>query len=141
VRRAAVVLFRQAGGVRLALAGFALEFLDRLRRQVTGESLEVEIEHRRDVERQELRDDEPADDREAEGAGANRRRRPSRGRWAPPPARAAKVVIMIGRKRTRQASTMALSGEVSPCCLGGEAKSIIMMAFFFTMPMSMMMPT
>ncbi len=59
------------------------------------------------------------------------------------PASAANVVIMIGRKRTRQASTMACSAlKVLPCSRSfAMAKSIIMMAFFFTMPMSRMTPT
>ncbi len=50
------------------------------------------------------------------------------------------VVIMIGRKRRRQASWIA-STWVSPSLLSASrAKSIIMIAFFLTMPMSRMMP-
>ena len=49
---------------------------------------------------------------------------------------------MIGRKRTTQASKIACSGSIlpSPRCFS-SAKSIIMIAFFLTMPTSMMMPT
>ena len=54
---------------------------------------------------------------------------------------AAIVVIMIGRKRTRQPSKIASRGAMpSPRCLS-SAKSIIMMAFFFTIPTSMITPT
>ena len=57
-----------------------------------------------------------------------------------PPNNAAIVVIVIGRKRRRQARKMASSGG-TPCVRStSSAKSIIRMAFFFTMPMSRMMP-
>ena len=57
------------------------------------------------------------------------------------PTIAETVVIMIGRKRTLAACTIASAGVV--CCSRSSAiaKSIIMIAFFFTMPISMMMPT
>jgi hypothetical protein len=51
------------------------------------------------------------------------------------------VVIMIGRNRTAQASTMASSGPFPSSRCASSAKSIIMMPFFFTKPISMMMPT
>ena len=57
-----------------------------------------------------------------------------------PPPIAAKVVIMIGRKRSRQASWIASSGLLPRPRSASSAKSIIMMAFFFTMPISRMMP-
>ena len=50
------------------------------------------------------------------------------------------VVIMIGRKRSRHAWWIASSGEAPRSRSASSAKSIIMMAFFFTMPMSRMMP-
>jgi len=54
---------------------------------------------------------------------------------------AAIVVIMIGRKRTLAASRIA-SRAVFPWFRSASmAKSIMMMAFFFTIPTSMMMPT
>ena len=57
------------------------------------------------------------------------------------PSSAAMVVIMIGRNRNRQASHIASSG-VLPCTRSdSSAKSTIMMAFFFTIPMSSTMPT
>ncbi len=53
---------------------------------------------------------------------------------------AAAVVIMMGRKRSTQAWWIARCG-VSPWFLcASSAKSIIMMAFFFTMPISMITP-
>ena len=57
-----------------------------------------------------------------------------------PPSRAAIVVMRIGRKRSRHASSMA-SRAGRPCvrCMS-SAKSIIMIAFFITMPISKMMP-
>ena len=56
------------------------------------------------------------------------------------PSRAAIVVIMIGRKRSRQARRMAAKASMPSRC-AAMAKSIIMIAFFFTMPISRMMPT
>ena len=56
------------------------------------------------------------------------------------PNSAARVVIMIGRNRSRQACTMASCGD-RPCPRSASsAKSIIMIAFFFTMPISSTMP-
>ncbi len=50
------------------------------------------------------------------------------------------MVIMIGRKRSTQPWRMASRAD-SPCSRSAtRAKSIIMMAFFLTMPMSRMMP-
>ena len=57
------------------------------------------------------------------------------------PMSAAIVVIMMGRKRTRQASTMASCGLLPSSRSAATAKSIIMMAFFLTSPISMMTPT
>ena len=57
------------------------------------------------------------------------------------PSSAAMVVIMIGRNRNRHASRIATNG-VAPCWRSASmAKSTIMMAFFFTMPISSTMPT
>jgi len=50
------------------------------------------------------------------------------------------VVMVIGRKRRMQASKMAASGLFPSLRSASKAKSIIMMAFFFTMPISRMMP-
>ena len=56
------------------------------------------------------------------------------------PNSAASVVIMIGRKRSRLAWMMDSRGE-RPCVRSASsAKSIIMMAFFLTMPISSTMP-
>ena len=57
-----------------------------------------------------------------------------------PPNSTAMVVMMIGRKRSRQAWKMAASGLLCSVRSASSAKSISMMAFFFTMPMSKMMP-
>ena len=57
------------------------------------------------------------------------------------PISAAMVVIMMGRKRTLQASRMASCAGSPRSRSASSAKSIIMMAFFFTSPISMMMPT
>ena len=56
------------------------------------------------------------------------------------PNSAASVVIMIGRKRSRQAWTIASRGDMPWCRSASSAKSIIMIAFFLTMPISRMMP-
>ena len=56
------------------------------------------------------------------------------------PSRAAIVVIRIGRKRNRLASYMACRGGFPSSRSATSAKSIIMMAFFLTMPISRMMP-
>jgi len=56
------------------------------------------------------------------------------------PNNAAMVVIRIGRKRSMQASKIASDVDL-PCSRSAtRAKSIIMIAFFFTMPMSKMIP-
>ena len=57
------------------------------------------------------------------------------------PNSAAMVVIMIGRKRSRQASRIASSGATPRVRSASMAKSTIMIAFFFTMPISSTMPT
>ena len=56
------------------------------------------------------------------------------------PNSAASVVIMIGRKRSRQACTIASRGDRPSSRSASSAKSIIMIAFFFTMPISSTMP-
>ena len=53
---------------------------------------------------------------------------------------AAIVVIMMGRKRTTQASVIAV-GASFPDRRSSMAKSTIMMPFFLTRPTSMMTPT
>ena len=50
------------------------------------------------------------------------------------------VVIRMGRKRSRQAWKIASRGPLPSSRSATIAKSIIMMAFFFTMPISRMMP-
>jgi len=47
---------------------------------------------------------------------------------------AASVVMRIGRKRSRQAWKIASSGGWCPSRSASSAKSIIMIAFFFTIP-------
>ncbi|KAG1434164.1 hypothetical protein G6F56_014411 [Rhizopus delemar] len=56
------------------------------------------------------------------------------------PSSAASVVIMIGRKRSRQARRIA-SCALAPARRASIAKSTIMMPFFLTMPISRTMPT
>ena len=50
------------------------------------------------------------------------------------------VVIMIGRKRSRQALRIAACGARPSLRSAWSAKSTIMMPFFLTMPISRMMP-
>ena len=56
------------------------------------------------------------------------------------PKSAAKVVIMIGRKRSCAASKIASSGRFAPLLCVSIARSIMMMAFFLTMPISRITP-
>ena len=56
------------------------------------------------------------------------------------PNSAASVVIMIGRKRSSEACTIASRGDMPCTRSASSAKSIIMMAFFLTMPISSTMP-
>ena len=56
------------------------------------------------------------------------------------PSRAAAVVIMIGRKRIRQAWKIASRLDAPSLRSALSAKSIIRMAFFLTMPISRMTP-
>ena len=53
---------------------------------------------------------------------------------------AANVVIMIGRKRKSHAWWIASRGLLPSIRSASSAKSIIMIAFFLTMPMRKMMP-
>jgi len=46
------------------------------------------------------------------------------------------VVIKIGRKRNMQASKMVVTRALPFLAFGDQRKSIIMMAFFFTMPIN-----
>ena len=57
-----------------------------------------------------------------------------------PPSMAAMVVIRMGLKRSWQAWKMASSADLPSSRSAWRAKSIIMMAFFCTMPISRMMP-
>ena len=58
------------------------------------------------------------------------------------PIIAAMVVIMMGRKRTmRRLDDRLFGAGMSSLRCRCSAKSIIMMAFFLTMPISMIMPT
>ena len=56
------------------------------------------------------------------------------------PSRAAMVVIRMGLKRSSEAWYMASRAARPPLRCASRAKSIIMMAFFFTMPINRMMP-
>ena len=56
------------------------------------------------------------------------------------PNSAAMVVIMIGRKRITQASKMASRDDSPRWRSASTAKSIIMIAFFFTMPIRRITP-
>ena len=56
------------------------------------------------------------------------------------PSTAAAVVIMMGRSRTKAASWMASRGSFPSSRCRCSATSIIMMAFFLTMPINRMMP-
>ena len=56
------------------------------------------------------------------------------------PNSAAIVVIKIGRKRSMHASKIESRVDLCSCRSATNAKSIIMIAFFFTMPISRMMP-
>ena len=105
------------------------------------ELVEVGVEHRGHVERDDLREREAADDDDAEA----RRDAPV----APRPMAigrlpmiAATVVIMIGPEPDARRLDDRLGRRlVSVLRSVAIAKSIIMIAFFFTIPISMIMPT
>jgi len=56
------------------------------------------------------------------------------------PSMAANVVIRMGRKRNRLASKMASRGLLPSLRSAARAKSTIRMPFFFTRPISRMIP-
>jgi hypothetical protein len=56
------------------------------------------------------------------------------------PKSAASVVMRMGRNRSRAAWWIASRGDRPWCRSASRAKSIIMIPFFFTRPMSRMMP-
>ncbi len=66
--------------------------------------VEREIDDRCRIEGQDLADDQPADDGDAQRVAAIPSRRPYPIASGSAPSSAAMVVIMIGRKRSRQAS-------------------------------------
>ncbi len=57
-----------------------------------------------------------------------------------PPSSAAKLVIMIGLKRSRQAFLIDSMGDSFSSRSATSAKSIIMIAFFFTIPIRSTIP-
>ncbi len=57
-----------------------------------------------------------------------------------PPRSAANVVIMIGRNRSRHALWIDSRGDNPSSRSASRAKSIIMMAFFLTMPIKRTIP-
>ena len=67
--------------------------------EARAETVEIHVDHRRDVERQQLREQQAADHRTGPAAGATPRRRPMPSAIGSVPISAAIVVIMIGRKR------------------------------------------
>ena len=113
----------------------------RARGRQRAEPLHVEVDDRRGVERQQLRDEQAADDGDAERPAQLRRRCPCRAPAAAPPSSAAMVVIMIGPEAQQARLVDRLVAATCPRSRSASsAKSIIMIAFFFTMPMSRMMP-
>ncbi len=74
-------------------------------------------------------------------AGAARRRRRRRCASGTAPSSAARVVIMIGRKRSSAGAVDRLARRSCPSrARASRAKSIIMIAFFLTMPISRITP-
>ena len=120
------------GQVALGLALLRL-FAGKAALDAPIEVVEVGVEDRRDVQRDELRERQSAHDGDAERPARLRARaRAERDRQRA--TSAAIVVIMIGRKRTCAASTIASAGGLCSLRSASSAKSIIMIAFFFTMP-------
>jgi hypothetical protein len=103
-----------------------------------AEAVEIKIQHRRRVQRQHLAHDQPADDGDAERRRISRRRRSSSASGSAP-SMAAMVVIMIGRNR-RGRLRRSPRGGMSRVRSASNAKSIIRMAFFLTMPISRITP-
>ena len=112
----------------------------RLRRTRCGQPIEGQVDDRRGVERQHLAHDQPADDGDAERAAqlaptprAERQRQRAQqrrhgGHHDRPEAQQAGLVDRVARATCPAARSAS------------SAKSIIMMAFFLTMPISRMMP-
>ena len=108
--------------------------------QAPAQAVEGEVDHRRGEERQHLAHDQAADDGEAERMSAA----PSRCRC---PASAAGRRPAPPRWSSGSAGSAAGRPDGSPRCgalpslrSASSAKSIIMMAFFLTMPISSTMP-
>jgi hypothetical protein len=104
-----------------------------------GDPFHVEIDYRRCVQRQQLRDAETADDRDAERTPQFRSDAVPSARGRAPNS-AQSVVTVMGLNRRMQAWMMACLGDIPPRS-AVSAKSIIMMAFFLTMPIKRMTPT
>jgi hypothetical protein len=103
------------------------------------QAVEIQVDDRCGVQHQHLAEDQAAHNRDAQGP-AQLRARAGAERQRQAPNRAAMVVMMIGRNRSRQAWKMAASGLFCSVRSASSAKSIIIIAFFFTMPMSRMIP-
>ena len=105
-----------------------------------GQGFQIEVNYRRDVERNELREQQTAHHRQTQRlarvgalAVAERDRQSAES--------AAMVVIMIGRKRRMTPGIDGVGAYLPSMRWASMAKSIIMIAFFFTTPNSMMSPT
>ena len=101
-----------------------------------AEAVEVEVDDWGRVQGEDLAEEETTGHSHAERAAAVLNRCPVPKANGSAPKKAAIVVMRMGRKRNRQASKMA-SRVFLPCSRSAiNAKSIIMMAFFLTMPIS-----
>ena len=109
-------------------------------REPDAQPVEVEINDRRRVERQRLAEDQPADDRDAQ--------RPAQFRAVRRAQRQGQAAKQGGHRRhgDRAEAQQARLDRSPPAAVlpslrsASRAKSIIMIAFFFTMPISRMMP-
>ena len=101
--------------------------------------VEIQINHRGRIQSQHLTHDQSPDNRDPQRA-PQFRPRPVPSASGSAPSIAAIVVIRIGRRRSMHASKIASREFLPSSRSAASAKSIIMIAFFFTMPISKMMP-
>ena len=105
------------------------------------QAVEVQVNHRRGVQRQQLADSQAADDGDAQRAAQFSEPGPVPSASGKPPSSAAMVVISDRPEAQQAGLEDRLLAESCPSLRSASiAKSIIMMAFFLTMPISRMMP-
>ena len=115
--------------------GFGMACQLPLQRAAPAQLVQQQVNNRRGKQRDHLAHDQAADDGDAQRPAQLRALAEADGQRQRAEA-GASVVIKIGLKRSRQASRTAAYGERPRERSASSAKSMMRMAFFFTMPIN-----